>query len=129
MADQGTVGARVNAVDGAQAQVFDWGSIQWLVNGRRLADSQLTFGYVEIKAGLKNPRHYHPNCDEVLYLLEGELDHSLGDDLYHLTAGMAIHIPTGIAHDAVNRGAQVARMVVAYSSGDRQTVMLQEGAE
>src|SRR5436305_1898039 len=118
MADQVNQGARVAAVERAKAQTFDWGTIQWLVSGRQLADCRLTFGYVEIEPGLKNPKHYHPNCDEALFLLEGELDHSLGDELFHLTPGMAIHIPTGVGHDAVNHGATVARMVVAYSSGD-----------
>jgi hypothetical protein len=42
---------------------------------------------------------------------------------------MAIHIPMGVPHDAANTGAVVARMVVAYSSGDRQTVMLEGGQE
>src|SRR5689334_22089181 len=94
---------RVGVVDGTQALPFDWGTIQWLVSGRQIPDSRLTFGYVEIKAGTKNPKHYHPNCDEVLFLIEGELDHSLGKDIIHLTPGMAIHIPTGLSHDAVNR--------------------------
>ena len=89
----------------------------------------MTFGYVEIKAGQKNARHLHPNCDEVLYLIEGDLEHRLGDESVPLRPGMAIHIPTGVAHDAVNRGATTARMVVAYSTGDRQTVTLDDGQE
>lgn len=129
MSDHVNQGARVAVVDRAQAEAFDWGSIQWLVSVRQLADSQLTFGYVEIKPGMKNTRHYHPNCDEVLFLLEGELEHSLGEARFPLRAGAAIHIPMGTPHDAANRGDVVARMVVAYSSGDRQTVMLEDGQE
>lgn len=120
---------RVAVVDQVTPSVFDWGAIHWLVSGQQFAGSQMTFGHVEIKPGHKNAKHYHPNCDEVLYLLEGELDHSVGDDVFHLTPGMAIHIPTGVGHDAINRGRTVARMVVAYSSGDRQTRMLEAGQE
>jgi quercetin dioxygenase-like cupin family protein len=127
MGDHSKQAVRVVAVDQEKADAFDWGTIRWLVNGQRPADSQLTFAYVEIKPGLKNPRHYHPNCDEVLFLLEGTLDHSLGDARFPLHAGMAIHIPMGAHHDAVNSGTVVARMVVAYSSGDRITVMLEDG--
>jgi mannose-6-phosphate isomerase-like protein (cupin superfamily) len=129
MSEHDNQGARIAAVDPEQADAFDWGIIQWLVSARRLADSQMTFGYVEIKPGMKNIRHYHPNCDEVLFLLEGELDHSLGEARFPLRAGMAIHIPMGTHHDAVNRGDVAARMVVAYSSGDRRTVMLEGGQE
>ena len=100
-----------------------------MVSDQLQVDSQMTFGFVQIKPGVKNPRHFHPNCDEVLYLLEGELEHSLGNEHVHLRPGMAIHIPAGVEHDAVNRGAEMARMVVAYSSGDRQTVMCEAGQE
>jgi quercetin dioxygenase-like cupin family protein len=120
---------RVAGVDRARAATFDWGSIQWLIDARAFADSRVTLGFVEIRPDRKNPRHYHPNCDEALFLLEGELDHSLGDQVFHLTPGTAIHIPAGAAHDATNRGAETARMIVAYSTGDRRTVWLEVGRE
>lgn len=118
-----------NAVDAAAANQFPWGSIQWLCSGELAPDGNLTFGYVQIEPGHKNPRHYHPNSSEVLYLIEGELDHSLGDQVFHLTAGMTIFIPTGVTHDARNQGTVTARMVVAYPTGDRQAVMLEAGRD
>ncbi len=106
-----------------------WGYMQWLCSGSQFAAAQQTVGYVEINAGEKNPKHLHPNSDEVLYLLEGELDHSLGDAMYHLTAGMSIHIPQGVAHDACNTGVVTARMIVSYPTADRQVVMMEAGQE
>ena len=106
-----------------------WGFMQWLCSGAQFADAQQTFGYVEINPGQKNPRHLHPNSDEVLYLLEGELDHWIDDQVFHLTRGMAIHIPQGAQHDARNTGTTVARMVVAYPTADRQVVMCEVGQE
>jgi quercetin dioxygenase-like cupin family protein len=116
-------------VDHGPKNRMPWGYMQWLCSGTLFADAQQTFGYVEIDPGRKNPRHLHPNSDEVLYLLEGELDHSLGDAVYHLEAGMSIHIPMSVAHDAVNRGTGVARMLVAYPTADRQVVMCEEGQD
>lgn len=116
-------------VDRQQANQFDWGNIQWLVSGDLMADAKITFGYVEIEPGQKNPRHYHPNSDEVLYLLEGELHHSLGEEVVHLTAGTAIFIPQEMPHDAFNPGPKTARMVVAYPTGERQMVALEEGQD
>jgi uncharacterized cupin superfamily protein len=116
-------------VDHSPENLMPWGYMQWLCGGALFADAQQTFGYVEINPGRKNPRHLHPNSDEVLYLLQGELDHSLGDAVHHLEAGMSIHIPQGVAHDALNRGAVVARMLVAYPTADRQVVMCEEGQE
>jgi len=106
-----------------------WGYMQWLCSGTLFADAQQTVGYVEINPGEKNPRHLHPNSDEVLYLLGGELDHSLGNEIVHLTAGMSIHIPQGVPHDAHNRGEGIARMIVSYPAADRQVVMLEAGQE
>lgn len=120
---------RATSVEQAKPLRLDWGTIQWLVSDRQLPDAQLTFGFVQINPKTKNTKHYHPNCDEVLYLLEGELDHSLDGAIVRLTPGMAIHIPSGVKHDAVNLTGSVARMLVAYSSGDRQTVMCEEGQE
>lgn len=120
---------RVSAVDRDQADKVPWGMMQWLCSGRQLADTQMTFGYVEINPGAHNPLHLHPNSDEVLYLLDGELDHRLGDVAYILQPGMSIHIPQGVEHNATNTSQRVARMVVAYPTGDRQIVMLEEGDE
>lgn len=115
--------------DRKSADVFGWGTIQWLVNAKQFPGGNITFGFVEIEPGKKNTRHYHPNSSEVLYLLEGELDHSVDGELVHLTPGMAISIPQGAEHDARNTASATARMVVAYPTGDRQTVMLEEGDE
>jgi quercetin dioxygenase-like cupin family protein len=115
--------------DRASANQFDWGAIQWLISGDLMDGANITFGFVEIEPGCKNPRHYHPNSDEVLYLIEGELNHSLGDSTFHLTAGMAIFIPQLTPHDAFNAGTKTARMVVAYPTGDRQMVALEAGRD
>ncbi len=125
-AEQSAELTRVTRVDDTDANAFNWGSIQWLCNGERLSDAEQTFGFVQILAGKNNPPHIHPNSDEVLYLIEGELDHSLGDEVFHLTPGMSIHIPRGIAHNAVNKGTVTAKMVVAYPTRDRQAVFLDE---
>jgi mannose-6-phosphate isomerase-like protein (cupin superfamily) len=118
------LGSRVASVDPDLANHFKWGSIQWLCNGEFWPDAEQTFGFVQIEAGKSNPAHIHPNSDEVLYLLEGELDHSLGDEVFHLVPGMSIHIPRGVAHNATNTGDVTARMVVAYPTRDRQANFL-----
>ena len=100
----------------------EWGAIAWLFGGSQ-ATGAVTFGHVEIAPGRKNPRHLHPNTDEVLYLLEGALRHSLGQDVFELAAGDAIYIPAGTPHDAVNDGAETARMLVAYGTGRREMVL------
>jgi len=48
---------RVSATNEGKAHPFPWGSIQWLCDGQMFPDAQQTFGYVQIKAGAKNPKH------------------------------------------------------------------------
>ena len=59
--------------------VEDWGTLTWLASAE-LTSSHITVGRVVIKQGRSNPRHCHDNCEEVLYLLQGELKHSFGDE-------------------------------------------------
>jgi quercetin dioxygenase-like cupin family protein len=100
---------------------FPWGSITWLQSRAFSGSEELTLGEVIIKSGESNPMHTHGNCEEVLYLLEGELMHSCGDEQpYHLKPGGSIHIGRGIPHNAKCISDTDARMVVAYSSACRE---------
>jgi quercetin dioxygenase-like cupin family protein len=109
-----------------QVETYGWGRIEWLCNARLVPGSALTVGLVEIAPGAKNARHLHPNCEEVLVVVEGELDHSVGDAVHHLRPGESIHIPAGVPHDARTTSATPARVLVAYSTGERETVVVDE---
>ena len=100
---------------------FEWGRIEWLVS-RTLGNSDtMTVGRVTIRAGNSNFVHRHPNCDEVLHLLRGQLEHSLGEEIFPIDAGDTISIPLGVWHNARTVGPEDAVMLVCYSSADRQT--------
>jgi quercetin dioxygenase-like cupin family protein len=100
---------------------FDWGRITWLVSGAQGNSDTMTFGRVTIKAGQANPVHRHPNCDEILHLLSGQLEHSLNGEKFTLQAGDTISIPTGAWHNAHAVGDEDAVMLIVFSSANRQT--------
>jgi quercetin dioxygenase-like cupin family protein len=97
-------------------------SIKWLFSGATAPGAEQTLGYVVIQPGQKNPLHAHPNCEEVLYLLAGELEHSLDDASYRLRPGDAIRVPAGAVHDARCVSPEPATMVVCYSVPEREIV-------
>lgn len=100
---------------------FDWGSITWLHSGAFSGSEELTVGEVVIRAGCANPMHSHANCEEALYLIEGELEHSCGEEpVCMLGPGSSIMIQRGISHNAKCTSKQDARMIVAYSSAARE---------
>jgi type 1 glutamine amidotransferase/quercetin dioxygenase-like cupin family protein len=97
----------------------DWGSLMWLAN-KKIGNAQgLTLGRVTIKAGHSNPRHCHPKCEEVLYLLSGRLAHTAGDETFVMSAGDVISIAPGLFHNATCIGDADADMIVVYSDGTR----------
>lgn len=102
--------------------VENWGSLTWLANGSLLGTKNVTVGRVVIKKGMANPRHRHPNCEEVLYLLSGRLEHSIGSDKIIVESGDSILVEADVPHNAVNIGDCDADMIVAYSSPERKTV-------
>jgi quercetin dioxygenase-like cupin family protein len=70
------------------------------ISGRYAHGSQLTFGYVEIKAGSNLPAHEHVH-EQITYLIEGELDMTIGGIFYPLKAGMYHVIPSNTPHSAI----------------------------
>jgi mannose-6-phosphate isomerase-like protein (cupin superfamily) len=111
--------------DDLPVETFGWGTLQWLCNGKLIPGATQTLGWCEIAPGRRNPVHYHPNCEEVLYMLSGVGRHHLDDEFVELRAGMTIRIPANVRHNLENTGSEPIECLIAFSSGDRQTVFLE----
>lgn len=101
----------------------EWGSLRWLAGSDVGNAMGLTLGRVVIRVGSANPRHRHPNCEEALYLLNGRLLHTVGDQTFTLQAGDTLVIPADVPHNAASIGDVDADMIVAYSEGVREFVL------
>ena len=114
--------------DSAQLPVEEsaWGTLQWVCNEKLMPGSEQTVGLATILPGKHNPVHYHPNCEEVLYVIAGQGLHSYDGRTIPLKAGMTIRIPAKVKHNLVNTGTETLRTLVSFSSGDRKTVFLEE---
>jgi mannose-6-phosphate isomerase-like protein (cupin superfamily) len=97
-----------------------WGSLKWLASQEIGNADGLTLGHVIIKPGKSNPRHCHPNCEEVLYLMSGQLEHVVGEKKIPASAGDVFTVSAGVYHHATNTGSEDAHMIVAYSEGNRE---------
>jgi quercetin dioxygenase-like cupin family protein len=107
--------------DQTPKKVTDWGSLAWAVSGEAGNCETMTLGRVSIKAGQANPHHRHGNCDELLYLISGELDHYASDvGTLRMNPGDVIVIPTGVTHNARCVSTDDAEMIVIYSSPKRE---------
>jgi len=106
-----------------QGEVFEqtWGRIVWSASQKLGNSRRMTFGRVKLRTGGGSPRHRHPNCDEILHVISGRLEHTLGDERFVMEAGDTISIPTGVWHGATVLGEGDADLVICFSSADRQT--------
>lgn len=104
------------------AEEHPWGRLIWMVSGALGNSDTMTVGRCHIAPGQANPRHYHPNCDEVLHVLQGTIEHSLDDEVVRMGPGDTISIPIRTMHNARNVGSDEAIFVITFSSADRQVV-------
>lgn len=97
-----------------------WGSLCWLASKALTGSERLTVGRVVIKRGQNNPRHSHANCQEILYLLAGRLEHSVGEASVTLEPGDTLVVDAGVPHNALSIGEVDADMIVVYDAGTRE---------
>lgn len=98
------------------------GDLTWLASRELGNSAEMTVGRAVVRAGMANPRHYHPNCEEVLHVLEGTIIHTIGDREIELSAGDTITIPAQVVHNARNPGEKDALLFICFSAANRQTV-------
>jgi quercetin dioxygenase-like cupin family protein/type 1 glutamine amidotransferase len=105
----------------AVVERYSWGELQWFAS-RALGDSaSTTLGRATIYPGQSNPLHRHPNCEEVLHVLEGRISQQVGDEKYELRAGDTVVVPQGVLHSTRNIGTSNAVVLIAYPTADRLT--------
>lgn len=119
----------VRSVGDVETLDLSWGRLAWLIGEVQTPGAEQTLGVVTISPGKRNPLHRHPTCEELLYVLEGEADHKLGDEMFHLRAGDVIRIPRGVEHWARAKGEAPLVAVISFSSADRQTENLEESED
>jgi len=104
---------------GAAAERTGFGSVEWAVRAGHPDGAEQTVGLATFDAGESNVEHVHPNCEEVVYVLDGEVEHTLGDQRVTLRAGDLIVVPRGVPHQLRNTGDAPVRAYVVFSSPER----------
>jgi quercetin dioxygenase-like cupin family protein len=102
---------------------FDWGSLNWYANNALGNSSEVTVGSCRLKLGCSNPRHYHPNCSEILVVVQGNIRHTMSDGTEsEMKPGDTVTVPPNVWHRATNIGPSEALLFIVFTSADRQTV-------
>ena len=68
-----------------------------------------------LPAGFSTGRHVHRVQEETFYVLEGECEWQVGDQLVHASPGTYVFIPPGVPHNIANASDKPARMIMTVS--------------
>src|SRR5688500_8116840 len=86
-------------------ETYGAAAITWLASARTNGAKELTLGVTTLEPGESNPLHRHPNCEEALYVLAGEIEHHIeGTPNVRMREGDAILVPRDRVHQARNVG-------------------------
>ena len=96
-----------------------WGKLEWFASRALGNSTSMTVGLATISVGKANPLHRHPNCDEVLHVIQGRIIHRVGDKEYEMQAGDTVTIPENTWHNARNIGSEDAVLSISFSTPDR----------
>jgi quercetin dioxygenase-like cupin family protein len=101
---------------------YDWGSIKWICDRKITPDSLQSFGYAFVMPGKTNPEHRHMTCEEIIYMLTGELKVYAHGECFTLKPGQTALIPKGVRHVVVNEGWEPVLYIASFSAAFRDTV-------
>lgn len=115
--------ATVRPLARAQRAPQEWGELTWFASAELGNSDAVTVGRCVIKPGCANPLHSHPNCEEVLVVVQGRIRHTVaaGRDA-EMGAGDTVTIPRGFAHRAMNIGDGEAVLMITFTSATREVV-------
>ena len=104
----------------AERHEAEWGCLTWFASGPLGNSAAQTIGRCLLKPGHGNPRHHHPNCEEILVVMSGRIRHPTADAEAEFGPGDTVTIPAGIPHQAFNIGTDDATLMICFSSAERR---------
>jgi quercetin dioxygenase-like cupin family protein len=92
-------------------EALDWGRLRWLSNPPATDARQLTVIDVTLAPGKGHDFHKHPDQEEVIYVVAGEIEQWVDQQKRTLGPGDCAFIPADMVHASFNVGAGDAKIV------------------
>jgi mannose-6-phosphate isomerase-like protein (cupin superfamily) len=105
----------------------DGSEIRELLAHRNSCIRQQSLAEARLPPGARTTPHYHPQTEEIYYILEGRGRMTIGDQSCEVGPGDAIAIPPGAVHTIQNAGTAVLKFLCCCVPGyeDSDTVLLE----
>jgi quercetin dioxygenase-like cupin family protein len=86
----------------AEREHLDWGVLGWLTRPSETGAKQLAVIEVDFVPGGGHNFHKHPDQEEVIYVIEGEIEQWLEKENRVLTKGDSVFIGADVVHASFN---------------------------
>jgi quercetin dioxygenase-like cupin family protein len=112
-------------------EVLDWGQLRWLSNPTATGAGQLTVIDVTLTPGKGHNFHKHPDQEEVLLIVAGQVEQWIDSEKRILGPGDSAFVPAGVVHASFNAGEGEARIaaILGPCVGDAGYVSVEVGDE
>lgn len=95
----------------AVREQLEWGVLGWLSRPSETGAKQLVVIEVELMPGFGHNFHKHPDQEEVIYVVDGQIEQWLDKDSRVLTNGDSIFIGADVVHASFNVSDKPARLL------------------
>jgi quercetin dioxygenase-like cupin family protein len=95
----------------AEREQLDWGTLGWLSRPPTTQAKALTVIEVLLKPGFGHNFHKHPDQEEVIYVIEGQVEQWLETEKRVLEPGDSVFIGADVVHASFNIGDQPAKLL------------------
>jgi quercetin dioxygenase-like cupin family protein len=82
----------------------------------------LFLGHLDVIPGATIGTHIHPDTEEAMVIVEGELEALLGDETVTVGTGDTVLAPAGVKHGFVNRSGAKASLLAIFPKTEFQRV-------
>jgi len=96
-----------------EREQLDWGELGWITRPSSVGAKHLTTIEVTLEPGKGHDFHKHPDQEETIYVLSGEIEQWLEKEKKILHPGDTIYIAADIVHASFNSSDQPAKLLVS----------------
>ena len=113
----------------AERETLEWGTLGWMSRPTTTGARDLVVIEVTLSPGRGHNFHKHPDQEEVIYVLEGEVEQWLEAERRVLHPGDAVFIKADVVHASFNISAAPARLLAILGPcvGDGGYVSVEKG--
>ena len=99
---------------------FEWGQLSLTVGPDVNGASRFSGGVVNLPSGQGHTRHNHPGAEEIIFVISGEGQQMVEDELGNpivaeVRPGCTVYVPESRFHSTKNTGSGAMQLFVVYS--------------